>query len=184
MSHSSGLPLRRGNRMVVAIVVIVPSQNPETEGLRSIAPGRAASGPWRRTAGSSGSPGDRSRPSTSRSAGRTYRRCSVARTPRSTHCASKCPAIRIPGTGGAGSNLTTGAMVSRAGRRQCRANLRRSPALDGRCPQPRFLTQYVRCAALRALRPGTFDALSPSLQAVSVNRPAPVHRHPPVTPRQ
>ena len=43
--------------------------------------------------------------------------------------------------------------------------------------------QYVRCAALRTLRPGIFDALSPGRQAVSVNRPAPVHRHPPAAPR-
>jgi hypothetical protein len=33
-------------------------------------------------------------------------RCSVARTLRSTRCASRCPATRILGTSGAGSNLT------------------------------------------------------------------------------
>jgi gluconolactonase len=64
----------------------------------------------------------RSRLSISRSAGRTCGHCSVARTPRSTRCVSRCPAIHIPGTGGAGSNLTPrAAAVSRAGRRQCRA---------------------------------------------------------------
>jgi gluconolactonase len=84
--------------------------------------GRAASGSWRRTAGASASSGGRSRPSTSRSAGRTCGRCSVARTLRSTRCASRCPATRIPGTSGAGSNLTTpAAAASRAGRRRCRA---------------------------------------------------------------
>ena len=87
-----------------------------------IAPGRAASGSWRRTASASASSGGRSRPSTSRSAGRICGRCFVARTVRSTRCASRCPATRIPGTSGAGRNLTTpAAAASRAGRRRCRA---------------------------------------------------------------
>ena len=54
--------------------------------------------------------------------GPTCGRCSVARTLRSTRCASRCPATRIPGTSGASSNLTTpAAAASRAGRRRCRA---------------------------------------------------------------
>jgi gluconolactonase len=78
-----------------------------------------ASGSSHRTLGVSASSGGRSRPSTLRSAGRTCRRCSVARIPRSTRCGSRCPVIRIPGTSGAGSNLTTrAAAVSRGGRRR------------------------------------------------------------------
>jgi hypothetical protein len=41
----------------------------------------------------------------------------------------------------------------------------------------KVLAQYVRCAALRTSGPGIFDALSLGRQALSVNRPAPVHRH-------
>jgi hypothetical protein len=52
-------------------------------------------------------------------------------------------------------------------------DLRRPPALQGRCPQPRFW-RNMRVARPRVpLRPGIFDALSPGRQAVSVNRPGP-----------
>ena len=58
-----------------------------------IALGRAASGSSHRRAGASASSGGRSRPSTSRSVGRTCGRCFVARTPPSTRCASRFPAF-------------------------------------------------------------------------------------------
>ena len=55
--------------------------------------GRAASGSSHRRTGASASSGGRSRPSTSRSVGRTCGRCFVARTPPSTRCASRFPAF-------------------------------------------------------------------------------------------